>query len=127
MSLDLIREAIINNEIGQEIVKSQRPPPAGTAVVDNQGTSETCVRFAIAKAIANLLFVKKRINVEQNQIMNCLVQVKKSIAAIHPKVYKGLELFLQDIENDFKDINGVKIPDKSWWKVRFSLIRNSFF
>ena len=119
MSLESICESVIDNVIKKENGSIPRLPPAGTAVVDNQGSSETCVRFALAKAIANILFVKKRINVEQHQIMNCLVQVKQSIAAIHPKEYKGLELFLQDIENDFKDKNERKYPDKTWWKVLY--------
>ena len=100
-----------------ETFRGNRPPPAGTAVVDNQGTSATCVRFAIAKAIANLLFVKNRIDVDQTQIMTSLVQVKQSICAIHPKYYNNTVLYLQDISNDAKDKTGIKYPNKSWWQV----------
>ena len=96
---------------------NRRPPPAGLATSDDQGVSELCVRYAIGKALANLLFINNKIDVEQLHIMNCLVQEKKSVLKIHPKEYKDIELFLQDKQNECKDGTGTKIPNKSWWKV----------
>ena len=90
-----------------------RLPPAGTAIVDNQGNSDACVRFAIAKAVANQLYVKKRIDVDQGHIMNCLVQIKRSICPINPKEYNDITLYLQDIDHG----RGQNIPKKSWWEV----------
>ena len=99
------------------LVLNQRIPPAGMAHPDNQGQSSACVRFAISKAIANLLFTKKRIDVEQREIMNCLVQAKQSICAISPFAYKDMVLFLQDSVNEAKDSNGKTYPNKNWWQV----------
>ena len=87
-------------------------PPAGTATVDDQGNSSACVRFAIAKAVANDLYVRKRINVDQQQIMISLVQVKECICATNPMVFNGTELIVQDTEN-----GKAGFSNKSWWKV----------
>ena len=113
-----------------ETKTSDRLPPAGTAIVDDQGNSGTCVRFAIAKAVANELYVKKRIDVEQGHIMNCLVQIKQSICPINPMEYNNTILYLQDIGHG----RGQDIPKKSWWEVihiyiviKCSLIRLTLF
>ena len=86
--------------------------PEGLAQWDNQANSAACVRFAIAKAVANHLYVKRSIDVAQNEIMILLVREKKSICAISPMEYDGTTLCLPDIDNDKK---GYK--PKSWWEV----------
>ena len=86
-------------------------PPAGTPFVDNQGNSDACVRFALAKALSNLLFTQQKIDVPQRAIMNCLVQVKKGICAMRPKEYHETVLYLQD------EKNGKKVSNESFWEV----------
>ena len=109
-----------------------RPPPGNLAVVDDQSSSELCVRSAIAKAVANHLFVHNQIDIDQAQIMICLVQAlgdQFGTDAVNPAKYDGVILYLQDKENllpkpvkccngcagGCKSTNGV--PNKSWWKV----------
>lgn len=108
------------NASGTADPQKDHPSPAGPAAVDDQGNSGTCTRFAIAKAISNFLFVKEKIDIEQSNIVSILVQAKKDINGIHPDDYNGFELYLQDVKNDYK-VNGKKLPDKSWWKVKLSL------
>ena len=92
------------SEKDQIAVKSyQRPPPAGTAFVDNQGNSATCVRFAIAKAIANLLFVKKFICIYY--IVCCTVNnfftVLCFISAEFPKSNNNTRSYTHKYRNQF--------------------------
>ena len=63
-----------------------RLPPKGLSEPEDQGESETCVRFALSKAIANALFVKEKIDVEQSNITACLVQTLSLILIIYCKV-----------------------------------------
>ena len=103
---------------------NQRKPPAGTAYAgDNQGESSTCVRFALGKAMANLLFKKHSIDVDQRQIMNCLVQVMASIKGINPIMYNTKVLYLQDEKNEYLGPSGEKHKNSSWWKVRHFLFQ----
>ena len=83
-------------------------PSAGTPFVDNQESSDACARFALAKALSTVLFTEQKIDVPQGAIMNCLVQVKKGICAIHPKEYHEAVLYLQD------DKMGREFPTKAF-------------
>ena len=118
-----------------------RGPPGQVATVDNQSSSELCVRFALAKAVANQLYVREKIDIEQDQIVICLVQAlgeQFGIDAVNPMVYNGKVLYLQDRENDLpkpakcpkcsEDEPGIKsgVPHKSWWKVRLNYIKMKY-
>lgn len=94
--------------------------PKGLATVDNQGESETCVRFAVAKAVANSLF-RSKIDIKQSHIMVALVQEHKQLYPINPVKFDNTVLYLQDKENQ---IDGYK--NKSWWKVNRYLQSNHF-
>ena len=91
--------------------------PKGYPTVDNQGRSETCVRFSVAKAVANDLF-RKKIDVEQGHIMIALVQELKHLGCVNPMKLNQTKLYLQDKDNE----RGV--PNKCWWKVNIQLRRN---
>ena len=86
--------------------------PEGLPQWDNQTNSGTCVRFSIAKAVANHLFVRRNIDVDQNQIMISLVQAKKSICAVRPIEYDDTTILLQDVNNDKEGYGPM-----SWWEV----------
>ena len=106
---------------------------------DNQGHSELCVRYSIAKAVSQYLYVNEKIDIDHSHIMICLVQAMGSIDSVNPTKYDGKIIYLQDIENrreakpsDFEKFGGMnvlkatlegneKIPDKSWWEVIFNL------
>ena len=109
----------MSNSNQPPIPPSDHLPPEGIPTVTNQGQSGTCVRFAIAKAVANFLFLRKKFDVDENQIMNALVQEKRKICAINPKEYNNTTLFLQDQENAYEQR---KAKNKSWWEVIFSNI-----
>ena len=103
---------------------------------DNQGHSELCVRYSIAKAVSHHLYLNEKIDIDTSHIMICLVQAMRSINSINPTEYDGKTIYLQDIENrrgikpaDFQKLGGLKalkakleenevIPDKSWWEVK---------
>jgi len=102
----------ITSEGSSNFFHQRTIPPAGTPFVDNQGNSDACVRFALAKALSNLLFTKQKIDVPQRSIMNCLVQVKKGIWAMRPKEYHETVLYLQD------EKNGKNVSDESFWEVK---------
>ena len=112
--------------------KPERQPSS-----DTQGDSGTCVRFALAKAIANLLY-KNKIDVDQHQIMITLVNIHKNICALSPTKYNDKIVVLQDVENGKEreqkwryvysmkqdgswENKGMKepekIPNRSWWEV----------
>ena len=93
--------------------KMQGPPPEGYPTIDDQAISGNCVRFAISKAIASHLF-KNKIDVEQNSIMHCLVQEKKSICGIRVDDFDKTSLCLQDVRNTVKKNS---VPNQSWWEV----------
>ena len=79
-----------------EDVKNQETP-AGLAKDDGQGDSETCVRFAISKAVVMDLFIAKQIDIEQNHISICLVQALRGYTptnVIKPDMFNGVELYL---------------------------------
>ena len=106
---------------------------------DNQGHSELCVRYSIAKAVSHYLYVNEKIDIDHSHIMISLVQAMKSIDSVNPTKYDGKVIYLQDIENrrgiksaDFQKAGGMNalkaklegnevIPDKSWWEVIFNL------
>ena len=105
---------------------------------DNQGHSELCVRYSIAKAVSHHLYLNEKIDIDTSHIMICLVQAMRSINSMNPTEYDGKTIYLQDIENrreampaDFPKLGGMnalkatlegneKIPDKSWWEVIFN-------
>ena len=107
--------------------KRKRPPP-GSIKADNQGPSELCVRYAIAKAVSHHLYVHEKIDIDHSHIMICLVQAMGSIDPVNPKQFNGKTIYVQDKENKRgsksakcqkleKSEEGV--PDKSWWEVTF--------
>ena len=99
-------------------------PPGELATSDDQGSSELCVRFSVAKAIASHLFLNSnpKINIDQNQIRTSLVQAignkrrnsgqKFKLNACEPMECDGVSLLLQDIENTHENAE-----NKSWWEV----------
>ena len=97
--------------------------PQGVAGNDDQGDSETCVRFAISKAIVNDLFMAKQIDINQKNICICLIQAVphySPINKIEPLKFDGKILYLQDKENRYMKY-GERVhskPRKAWWKVR---------
>ena len=98
-----------------------RPPPKGLGETEDQGETETCVRFALSKAIANALFIKEKIDVEQSHITACLVQSLSMLDQdytpldrMNPKVLNGAKLYLQDKGNKNP---GTQVKNKAWWKV----------
>ncbi len=98
-----------------------RPPPKGLSEPEDQGDSETCVRFALSKAITNALYVKEKIDVEQSHITACLVQALSMLDQeytpldrMNPKVLNGVKLYLQDKGNKNP---GTQVKNKAWWKV----------
>ena len=112
--------------------ESKRKPPAGLGGSDDQGPSELCVRFSVAKAIASHLYLHKdpKIDIDQKQIRTSLVQAignktrrnsgqKFKLDVCSPLDCNGVSLLLQDVENSSETI-----PNKSWWEVRFLLYRN---
>lgn len=56
--------------VGNMVKPYGRLPPAGTPIVDNQGKAGTCVRFAIARAIANYLFMKNKLTLNAILLLN---------------------------------------------------------
>ena len=110
--------------------KRKRPPP-GSIKADNQGPSELCVRYAIAKAVSHYLYVNEKIDVDHSHIMICLVQAMGSIDPVNPKAYNGKKIYVQDKENKrgptlakYPKLEDSEegIPDKSWWEVDINLI-----
>ena len=97
--------------------------PQGVAGNDDQGDSETCVRFAISKAIVNDLFIAKQIDINQKNICICLIQAVphySPINKIEPLKFHGKILYLQDKENRCMKY-GERVhskPRKAWWKVK---------
>ena len=89
----------------------------GMASVDDQGTSSSCVRFSLSKAVVNALFFQHKIDIDQNSIMICLVQEHKDrynpLAPINPIKYNGTVLYLQDNGNNKTKLHN----QKCWWKV----------
>ena len=107
--------------------QNKRKPPAGLSGSDDQGPSELCVRFSVAKAIASHLYLQdgNKIDIDQKQIRTSLVQAigtktrrnsreKFKLDVCSPLDCNGISLLLQDIENSNEDI-----PNKSWWEVRY--------
>ena len=105
--------------------EEERRPP-GSIKADNQGSSELCVRYAIAKAVSHYLYVNEKIDIDHGHIMICLVQAMGSIDPVNPKKYDRKVIYVQDKENRRGskpakcpkldgDLEG--IPDKSWWEV----------
>ena len=94
----------------------KRHSSEGTALVDADSNSGTCVRFQIARTISNLLFVNKQIDVHQSQIMNSLVHLKEGMFSMHPREYNDKILIVQDVKNSFPG-NLQNVPNKSWWQV----------
>ena len=104
-------------------------PPGGLATSDDQGSSEPCVRFSVAKAIASHLFLNAnpQIDIDQNQIRTSLVQAignkrrnsdsgeKFELNVCDPMVCDGVSLLLQDIENTHENAE-----NKSWWEVTYT-------
>lgn len=124
----------LNESTDDETDSEDEDLPPGIAAIDDQGDSEMCVRFAIAKAIKNhLYFQENPIDIEQSHIMICLVQAKRCRCAVNPSVYDRITLFLQDKENrkpkpatcqrcevncgECADPNESGIPNKSWWRA----------
>ena len=110
--------------------KRKRPPP-GSIKADNQGPSELCVRYAIAKAVSHHLYVNEKIDIDHSHIMICLVQAMGSIDPVNPKQFNGKTIYVQDKENKRgsksakcqkleKSEEGV--PDKSWWEVAYKIL-----
>ena len=87
-------------------------PPAGTPFVDNQGNSDVCARFALAKALSNVLFTKQKIDVLQRTIMNFFVQVKKGICAMRLMECNETVLYIQD------EKNGKRVSNESFWGIK---------
>ena len=104
-------------------------PPGGLATSDDQGSSELCVRFSVAKAIASHLFLNAnpQIDIDQSQIRTSLVQAignkrrnsgqKFELNVCDPMVCDGVSLLLQDIENTYENAD-----NKSWWEVRHKFV-----
>ena len=97
--------------------KSNRKPPKGMGTIDDQGTSNTCVRFSLSKAIANSLFLEHKIDVDQSQIMISLVQERKELfdplAPTSPSKFNNTVLYLQDKRNSKPGLEN----ERCWWKV----------
>ena len=107
-------------ENGQHKDRS-RLPPQGLGEPQDEGDSETCVRFGLSKAIANALFVSEKIDIEQSHITICLVQALSTLDReytplnpMNPKAFNGVKLYLQDKGN--KNLRS-PVKNKAWWKV----------
>ena len=114
----------------QDQGQSKRKPPAGLCGSDDQGPSELCVRFSVAKAIASHLYLHQdpKIDIDQKQIRTALVQAigsktkrnsreKFKLDVCNPLECNGVSLLLQDVENSSESI-----PNKSWWEVSHKFI-----
>ena len=98
-------------------MEKQDLPPQGLGEVEDQSDSETCVRFALSKAVANALFISEKIDIEQSHIRICLVQARKEytpINPINPLTFDGITLYLQDKGNKNREH---PVKNKAWWKV----------
>ena len=116
--------------------KEEERHPPGSIKADNQGPSELCVRYAIAKAVSHYLYVNEKIDIDHNHIMICLVQAMGSIDPVNPKRYDGKVIYVQDKENrrgskpakcPKLDGDNEGIPDKSWWEVQLKFHDNNEF
>ena len=91
------------------------------ATADDQGASNTCVRFALSKAVANALYVQHKIDVDQNNIMICLVQERKELcnplAPTNPMKFNETVLYLQDKGNNIPKLQN----QRCWWKVGYRI------
>jgi hypothetical protein len=89
------------------------------AAADDQGASNTCVRFSLSKAVANALFLQHKIDIEQNNIMICLVQERKELcnplAPTNPTKFNETVLYLQDKGNNIPGLQN----QRCWWKVSY--------
>ena len=96
---------------------SNEKAPKGLGVIDDQGNSNTCVRFSLSKAIANSLFLEHKIDVDQGHIMISLVQEWKELfdplAPTDPSKFDNTVLYLQDKGNCKPGLE----KERCWWKV----------
>ena len=97
--------------------KGNKNPPKGVGSLDDQGNSNTCVRFSLSKAIANALFLEHKIDVDQSHIMISLVQERKELfdplAPTSPSSFNNTVLYLQDKKNCKPGLE----HERCWWKV----------
>ena len=85
------------------------------------------LQFSIASAVASCLFLKKKIEVDDSQIMTALSQIVQNQETClptnfknnDPHFYNGKVLVLRDTDNANDDIVRKSIPSKpkSVWEV----------
>ena len=118
---------ISESEMALKRKKISRRRTASYIKADNQGQSNLCVRYAIAKALSHYLYVNEKIDIDHSQVKTSLVQSKGSIDPVDPKIYDGEIVYVQDIENlKTSKVTRKKIPDKSWWKVKIKFFKRYY-
>ena len=80
---------------------------------ENQTSSDTCVRFGLAKAITNCLHTQKRIDVKQSEVTKILIQQTGNICGLRRKgdkdiinTFNNMVLVIQDRDNLISNLDG---------------------
>ena len=102
-------------------IPGQYLPPAGLPRQTDQSDSDTCVRFSLAKAIANHLYLREHIDVDELELTGVLVQMSQNVCGMRASMLDkigsigclhGKPILVQDTGNLRK---GCEYG--SWWEV----------